>query len=249
MIYEEILETDSTNTYLALHEKELPSPLMLTAATQKAGRGQRGNSWESEPGKNITVSVLWRPAGLRASDQFAISEATALAVVDYLAGRGIEARVKWPNDIYVGDDKICGILIEHSVTGTTVERSILGIGINVNQTLFTSPAPNPVSMTQLTGREYDLDEERAALGESLDRLLPFTETEEGRAQIHAEFRRGVWRGDGLPHAYRDSAGGLFRAVISDIEPKGMLVLEVRPGGEIRRFAFKEVEFLLREPEV
>ena len=113
---------------------------MVTAYRQTAGQGQRGNSWEAEPGKNLTFSILYRPAGLPPMAQFAMSEAVALAVVDFLGVHGLEAKVKWPNDIYVGDRKICGILIRHSITATCVDYSVIGVGINANQTEFLSDA-------------------------------------------------------------------------------------------------------------
>ena len=113
-------ETLSTNSYASARAAELEDWTVVSARRQTAGRGQRGNGWEAEEGKNLTFSVFFRPENFRARDQFALSEAVALAVVETLAGEGIEARVKWPNDIYVGDRKICGILIEHAVMGMNV---------------------------------------------------------------------------------------------------------------------------------
>ncbi|MDE7409349.1 MAG: biotin--[acetyl-CoA-carboxylase] ligase, partial [Muribaculaceae bacterium] len=110
-------EVDSTNVYIMRNVAELEAPVMVTAYRQTAGQGQRGNSWEAEPGKNLTFSIFYRPVGLPPIAQFSMSEAVSLAVVDFLAGHGIEAKVKWPNDIYVDDRKICGILIRHSVMG------------------------------------------------------------------------------------------------------------------------------------
>ncbi len=110
-------ETDSTNTYVSVHADSLDDMTLVAAHSQTAGRGQRGNSWESEPGRNICATLFHRPAGVPARVQFAVSEATALGVADMLAHYGIEARVKWPNDVYVGDRKICGILIENAVAG------------------------------------------------------------------------------------------------------------------------------------
>ena len=113
-------KVDSTNTYLKEHPSEVPAGTMLAARTQKAGRGQRGNSWESEPGKNLTFSFRAENLPLRPSEQFAVSEATALAIVALLRDYDIEAKVKWPNDIYVGNRKICGILIENSIMGDMI---------------------------------------------------------------------------------------------------------------------------------
>ncbi len=144
-------ETDSTNTYVSVHADSLDDMTLVAAHSQTAGRGQRGNSWESEPGRNICATLFHRPAGVPARVQFAVSEATALGVADMLAHYGIEARVKWPNDVYVGDRKICGILIENAVAGCDLLHCRIGIGLNVNQTVFRSDAPNPVSMAMLLG--------------------------------------------------------------------------------------------------
>ncbi|MDE6431375.1 MAG: biotin--[acetyl-CoA-carboxylase] ligase, partial [Duncaniella sp.] len=120
----------------------------VSARRQTAGRGQRGNSWESAPGKNITMSILLRPEGLHPSRQFVISRAVSLAITGvlrrYMPASAV--RVKWPNDIYVDDRKICGILIENVISSASIRQSVVGIGINVNQRRFLSDAPNPVSM-------------------------------------------------------------------------------------------------------
>ncbi len=137
---------------------DAPHGYVLMAREQTAGRGQRGNSWEAAPGMNVTMSVMLRPQGLPAAAQFAISEAVAMGVVDLLDSLGVDgARVKWPNDIYVGDRKVCGILIENSLCGTIVGRSVAGVGLNVNQREFVGGAPNPVSLRQLLGRDLDVE--------------------------------------------------------------------------------------------
>lgn len=143
---------DSTSNYLASIADESPHGFVVEAEAQTAGRGQRGNSWESEPRMNILMSVLLRPEGIAPSEQFLISQAVSVAIVRVLRHYLPEVRIKWPNDIYVGDRKICGILIENSITATKIIHSIVGIGLNVNQREFHSDAPNPVSMFQLTGR-------------------------------------------------------------------------------------------------
>lgn len=246
MDIKEIGITDSTNNYVRAHEKELAGMTMVRAVCQTGGRGQRGNSWEAEPGKNLTFTVLYRPDGMEAGSQFSISEAVATGVVSYLAGRGIEAKVKWPNDVYVGDRKICGILIEHSVMGREIEYSILGVGINVNQLEFISDAPNPVSMARLTGKEYDLREEAEAIGTEIEKSLGETRDEPGRRRLHESFLDGLWRADGAAYEFRDVARDtVFRGIIRDVERNGILVMEdIERGGE-RRYAFKEVEFLIR----
>lgn len=231
----------STNTWIAGHVAEIGGNAIVIAEEQTGGRGQRGNSWESMPGKNLTFSMLYRAVDFPARCQFSISEAVALSVVDLLRYYGIEAAVKWPNDIYVGDKKICGILIEHAVMSTSIMHSIIGVGLNVNQATFMSDAPNPVSMVNIMGREYPLDELLDKAGDCLTRRLEKVGSEDGRMALHDEFKRKLWRGEGI-WKWRDmknGAGEIFEAEVSDIHPMGFLQLRDMSGA-LREFAFKEV---------
>ena len=129
---------DSTNEEARRRISALDNLSVLSAVSQTAGRGQRGNTWSAKPGENLTFSIVLKygPGAtpeIRALDQSVISEITALSVVDFLAAHGIETKIKWPNDIYAGDRKICGILIEHSVRNGLLSSSISGIGLNVNR--------------------------------------------------------------------------------------------------------------------
>lgn len=238
-------EVDSTNSYVALHSGELADMTMVIADSQTAGRGQRGNSWESEPGRNLTFTLLHRPEGVAPREQFAISEATALAMTDFLADSGIEAKVKWPNDIYVGDRKIAGILIEHSLTGPKLTVSRIGVGLNVNQHEFLSDAPNPVSMAMLTGRESEINHVSAAAGMRLEERLAQASTPEGRKNLHDDFMARLWRGDGRDYPFRRRGENeTFLASIAAVSPEGPLTLRDARTGEEREYMFKEVEFLL-----
>lgn len=236
--------TPSTNSLLTAHpdRARLPHGTVCATRCQSAGRGQRGNKWEAAPGLNITLSVLLRPEGVHVRDQFAISEAVALGVTDML-GRYIDpalVRIKWPNDIYVGDSKICGILIEQAVCADgMIDNSVAGVGVNVNQTVWLSDAPNPVSMAQTTGREYSLDLLEPELVEAI--LARFGRmADSGR---HDEYMSRLWRADGA-YSYIDAATGeRFEATIEGVEPSGALVLGTADGG-VRRYMFKEVAFVL-----
>ena len=128
---------------------------VISAEYQTAGRGQRGHKWLSAAGRNLMFSLVLEPRHIPALRQFMISEAVPLGIADTLAEYGIDARIKWTNDIYVGDKKITGMLIEHSLADGHLARTIAGIGVNVNQTEFDPELPNPTSMRLLTGREYD----------------------------------------------------------------------------------------------
>lgn len=139
----------------------------ICAERQTAGRGQRGHTWSSEEGRNLMFSLVWEPRFLPVSEQFLLSEAVALALTDLFGGYGIDARIKWTNDIYAGDRKLVGILIEHNLTGDRLSRTIVGIGVNVNQTRFDPSLPNPSSMCLETGCEYDRQEVLHRLGDCL----------------------------------------------------------------------------------
>lgn len=230
---------DSTNTWLRENAGRVEPMTLVVAREQTAGRGQRGNSWESEPGRNLTFSFYFAPEGLRPSEQFAVSEAVSLAMVSVLRHFGIEAEVKWPNDIYVGERKIAGILIENSIMGSSIARCIVGIGLNVNQKKFLSDAPNPVSMTMLTRETYSLNEVLEAVEEEMDKLLGCLGNGE---LLHEEYKSLLWRSRG-EHPFIDAASReRFMAVIEDVEKSGHLVVRLSESGEKRKYAFKEVIF-------
>lgn len=220
-----VSECASTNSAIS---PEAPHGYALRAVTQTAGRGQRGNSWEAEPGMNVTLSLMLRPANVRAADQFAISEAVALGVADLLDGLGVDGvAVKWPNDVYVGNGKIAGVLIENSLTPAgMLVRSIAGIGLNVNQTVFVSPAPNPVSLKQITGQTYDV-------GHVAERMVGCILRRLERGGNHDDYRARLWRGKGV-WPWTGADGSRFSAAINDVLPSGHLVLNGKA------YAFKEV---------
>ena len=137
---------DSTNEEAKRHISDIDNLSVLSAYEQTEGRGQRGNTWTSTPGENLMFSIVLKNPKISARDQFGINEITSLSVVDFLSQHGISARIKWPNDIYVGSKKICGILIENSLRGSGISSSIIGIGLNINQRNFDVNLPNPTSM-------------------------------------------------------------------------------------------------------
>lgn len=225
------------------------SGMAVAARRQTDGRGQRGNHWEAEAGKNLTFSVLLRPRNLLPRQQFALSEAVALAVADVLrryVPRPQEVSVKWPNDVYVGDRKICGILIEHVLQGSgPIAQTIVGVGVNVNQRRFLSDAPNPVSLWQLTGEELLLE---PLLDEFVAEILVrcrMADADQGGCPqwLHDHYRRSLWHGQGL-HRFRRAADGVeFEARVASVAPTGHLTLSLADGTE-QTFAFKEVEQLI-----
>lgn len=234
----EFEEADSTNTLAAsLPTEVLGDKSVVLTFNQTRGRGQSGNSWESEPGKNISITIVFKPSRLDASRQFAISMVVALGCCD-LVGRYVDcSSVKWPNDVYVEDKKITGILIEHTVSGAYIGRSLCGLGLNVNQSEFLSDAPNPVSLRQLLNHDIPI---HVVLEDLLDCI--------GRryAMIHDypllehDYMRTLYRRSGN-HAWMDEKGR-FQASILRIDGFGQLVLKDSDGQE-RVYGFKEVKFV------
>ena len=225
-------ETDSTNHWLKAHGE---GTMVVVADFQTAGKGCGSNSWESERGQNLTFSMLIHPEALEARAQFRITEVVSVALCNTLE-RYIykEVDIKWPNDIYVGDQKICGILIENRLQGSVIKDSIIGIGLNVNQQVFLSDAPNPVSMWQLTGQETN----REVLLEAF--LQAFNEAWESET-ISKAYRQRQYRREGY-HAFCDK-DGRFEAKLRNVLNDGMLVLEDREG-QRRNYAFKEIKYII-----
>lgn len=215
---------------------------IVWADVQSAGRGQRGHKWESREGENITFSAIFEPTFLPATKQFLLSEVVALAVVDALRYYGVGARIKWTNDIYVGDRKLAGILIEHKLSGINISRTIAGIGLNVNQLEFSADLPNPVSMRQITRLELDCREVLERVAEKLMARYEMLRREEEQ-QLQADYHELLYRRDAL-HWYFLPDGKAFRGTIRGVEPSGALIVE-NEKGEQRSYLFKEIEFSVK----
>lgn len=234
----EFEEATSTNTLAeSLPHEILKDKSVVLTDKQTQGKGQVGNKWESEPGQNISMTVVLRPQRLDAGQQFAISMIVALGVCDFVSRYVKDCSVKWPNDVYAGNRKITGILIEHSIAGMYVARSLCGIGVNINQKKFISDAPNPVSLVQLTGREMPLQEALEGLLECIGKRYEQLGDDE---LLERDFLRHLYRKDGV-YDWRDE-NGLFRAEIQGIDEYGQLVLK-DTGGMQRVYGFKEVKYL------
>ena len=220
---------------------------VIWADFQTAGRGQRGHEWHSRKGENLTFSVVLEPTFVPIAEQFSVSEVVALSLVDMLAEYGIGARIKWTNDIYVGDRKLVGILIEHSLSSITLRRTIVGIGINVNQTEFAPSIPNPVSMAQLLGEELDAEEVLQCFLKHLqENYEALREMQNAKCKmqnlLHERYnsllyRLNEWRTYALP------SGERFSAKILGTAPNGALRLEDTES-KTKDYLFKEVEFII-----
>ena len=240
-------ETGSTNKYIQeflSKEKNIKEGTLVWTGFQTAGRGQNKNRWESEKSANLTFSMLLYPDFLPATGQFLLSQITALGIKDFLSAFcGLQdLSIKWSNDIYWKDKKICGMLIENMLSGDFISHSILGVGININQIVFTGDAPNPVSVRQINGKMYDLNVVinfvRNAI---LNRYMQLLRDE--KEQIRKDYFNVLYRGKGY-FTYKDKSGE-FSAYIKKIHDTGELVLETDTGEE-RVYAFKEVAFVMEE---
>jgi BirA family biotin operon repressor/biotin-[acetyl-CoA-carboxylase] ligase len=232
----------STNTYASqiLRDKNIKEGTIIYTNYQSAGRGYAGNGWESENGKNLLFSILLFPTFVNPADQFIISMAISLGICDFLERFIPACTVKWPNDIYVNNDKIAGILIENTIMGNTLEESVAGIGLNVNQVKFLSDAPNPVSMKKITGTDYDLNDTLTQLASDLDKRYKQLISEKFiqlREEYTAKlFRLNEWAG------FRDSKG-VFTGRIISVSESGRLQVETKSGSR-NDYSFKEVEFII-----
>ncbi|MCQ2131165.1 MAG: biotin--[acetyl-CoA-carboxylase] ligase [Bacteroidales bacterium] len=192
---------DSTNSEVRrlLEQDKLDNLSVIAATCQTAGRGQGDHKWTSTPGDNLTFTTAMRFSTdgngieMPTSEMLQITCVTTLAIRDFLLDNGITARIKWPNDIWVGDLKICGILIENILEGTLVRDSIVGIGLNLNQESWPEGIPNPVSMKMLTGKSYEPHATLEALHEKLRLRFEQLATKEGRVDLDAEFRQYMFR--------------------------------------------------------
>ena len=237
-------ETDSTNNYLTQLCNEQQSAVRefttVIAERQTAGKGQRGNSWESEDCRNITFSFVLYPTFIEARRQFILSQIVSLSIKEELDEWTKGISIKWPNDIYWKDKKICGMLIENDLMGRNISQSISGIGINVNQEVFHSTAPNPISLRQITGKQYDIFEILKNIMlriQSSYELLRNGDTE----PIAHRYEKALFRKEGM-HRYKDADGEFFARIIC-VEPEGKLILE-DDAQKKRGYMFKEVEYLL-----
>ncbi len=231
----------STNSHAAamLRKSRVPEGTVVYTGYQTAGRGQAGNRWESEENKNLLLSVILYPAVIRAERQFIISKVISLGVSDFIKNYVNEVTVKWPNDIYVRNEKIAGILIENSIIRNEIDHTIAGIGININQEHFPRELPNPTSLKLLTGTDYDLEKCLNELIARLDaryKLLLYNRT----SRIDEDYKSSLYR-FGQFTEFKDSRG-VFEGRIRAVTDSGRIQIEDRRG-RIYEYGFNEVDFL------
>lgn len=237
-----IPKTSSTNDYLKelLSENGLAEGTIVCTSFQTKGKGQRGNLWESAKGENLLFSIVLYPSFIPANEQFIITQLISVAVKEFLDKQIEDVTIKWPNDIYWKDKKLGGILIENTLIDNGIECSVIGIGLNINQTKFRSDAPNPVSLKKITGHDYDLETIVKIVRDNI--LHNYQIIKDGNGQsILQKYTQSLFRSKGF-HLYHDGICD-FLAKLKDVESSGILVLETIDGEE-RKFAFKEVKCIL-----
>ena len=232
---------DSTNNYAnsQLKVNELHDGTVFLAYEQSSGRGQMKNVWESEPGKNLTFSIVVFPYFLDIRRQFMLSKVVTLGIYKALFKYVDNLRIKWPNDMYAGNKKLGGILIENSIMNSLIKSSVIGIGININQTVFISNAPNPVSLKTLTNQQYDCEMVLSEILSGID--FYYALLKEGEEElIDREFISVLYRLNEKHWFLAEQE--TFKGEIVGVNEIGQLLIR-KENGEILDFHFKEVEFL------
>jgi BirA family biotin operon repressor/biotin-[acetyl-CoA-carboxylase] ligase len=236
----EYAEIGSTNGEMnrLLGIEDLEEGTVIRAGYQTAGKGHGGNTWSSERGKNLLFSLLLRPESLPLESAFNLSRITSLSITEVLDKQDVMCVIKWPNDILAGTRKIAGILIENSIVGDRISHSVIGVGWNVNQERFDPGIPAPTSMFLEKGCHFDmnllLEDFRVAL-EGWYRVLLAGDTERIMESYHTRLHLL-----GIPARFSDGKD-FFVGRIRGVLPAGELELQ-HEGGELRRYAFKEIEY-------
>ncbi len=224
-----------------------PEGTVVRAANQTAGRGQLGSLWQSAPEENLLLSIILYPTWLEVQAQFYLSMAVALGLNDLLESilnrpsSIVNAHsIKWPNDLYLNDQKTAGILIQNSLSGSQLQSSIVGIGLNVNQLEFSVDLPNATSLRRVFGQEFDLDAVADRLFECLERR--YLQLKAGnRAEIKAEYEENLWRRGKLSRFVRSAGAQEFEGTILGVTERGLLRVETGEG--LEEFEVKEVRFV------
>ncbi len=229
----------STNEFALqmLGQGDVKEGTVILAAFQTAGRGQMGTTWQSDEGQNLTLSIILKPSFLSAQDQFQLNKAISIGVCQTVQALLLQStRIKWPNDIYVGDQKVAGILIQNVLQGQTIEAAVVGIGLNVNQVDFDPALPNPTSLAQLSRTTYDLEEVRTTLFAHLDQTYHMLAHEPRR--LHDVYQQLLYRRHQRTGFLLDT-GQSVQGYIQGVNDHGQLEVML-DGGRKRWFSLKEI---------
>ena len=237
LVYVPQCHSTSTLATELSQKAETPEGTLIITDHQMAGRGQRGNRWEAQPGENLTFSLILKPNFLPPQNQFLLNQAFSLGILDYVKQRlSLEVKVKWPNDVMVGDHKVCGILFENQVSGNDLRHAIVGIGLNVNQQTFQYPAA--ASLRQFSHQLYNLREELELLLEALE--IRYLQLKQGKQEeLKSEYLNNLYR-RGQSHRFTHQENE-FDGVIVGVDEAGRLRIKV--DGDEKIFGVKQLTFL------
>ncbi|MDR2907888.1 MAG: biotin--[acetyl-CoA-carboxylase] ligase [Bacteroidales bacterium] len=235
---------DSTNNYAKtlIREGRAKDGQIIYTAAQNAGRGQATNVWESEPGKNLTFSLIIQPNQIKPERQFLISQAVSVGILNYLKFLICKEtiHIKWPNDIYVGMKKIAGILIEHSIQDNQILFSVIGIGLNINQAKFSKQAGNPISLSLILKEEFDLDIELDELTTCIVNVLDALQFDDGKECQLQYLQHLLFLNEECKYTVR---GETITGKIIGVNAFGQLQIQDK-NGTILEFGFKEIGYIL-----
>jgi BirA family biotin operon repressor/biotin-[acetyl-CoA-carboxylase] ligase len=234
-------EVDSTNTFAnqLLRKNDTDEGTVILADYQLNGKGQRGNHWESEESSNLLFTIILKPDFLLAERQFFLSMCISIGIAQFIKTISGGAHIKWPNDILLNGRKISGILIENKIMGDVLNTSLVGIGFNVNQTVFPRLLPEPASLKLVTGNTYDLQDLLQKLLEKLSESVNLLYSERFDL-IKTEYLNNLWRMNEWA-SFKDESGR-FEGRITDITGVGELLV-MKKDGNFRHYGFKEIEFI------
>jgi BirA family biotin operon repressor/biotin-[acetyl-CoA-carboxylase] ligase len=233
---------NSTNNYFSdlLRKTKYPEGSIISALFQSSGKGLENTTWESEKGKNLLFSLVLYPDFLPVDKNFLLSKVVSLGIVNYMLAKTDYIKIKWPNDIYYQNKKLAGILIENIIKGSDINQSIIGIGLNLNQTTFLSDVPNPVSLNQITKKTYSIDQEIVKLRSNIQFF--YDKLKAGKfEEINKEYIKCLYRYNEF-HNY-SSNNKIFKAKITGINEFGHLQV-LTEDQEKKEFDFKEIEFVI-----
>jgi len=237
-----IKEVDSTNNFLkelASNSKPLIEGTVIMAENQYAGRGQQQNGWHAEPGKNLTFSLLLKPHFLPLAQQFDLTRSISLGVFDALEPLlGEKLKIKWPNDIYYGDHKLGGMLIENMIQGGQIKNAIIGIGLNINQEKFPPHLPNAISVKQILQQDYDLKTLLSEICRHIEAWYLNLKANKISLVRNTYLNRLYWLNE--VKSFKTPTG-IFNGIITDVKDNGILVIQ--NNNQQLEFSLKEIEFL------
>ncbi|MCZ2102373.1 MAG: biotin--[acetyl-CoA-carboxylase] ligase [Chitinophagales bacterium] len=236
-------QTHSTNTDALelISKSNPPDGTCIKTDFQTAGKGQIGRTWNSESGKNLLMSFIFYPKQLQAIDQFYMNMAVSLALTGTLATLDIPVKIKWPNDIYWENKKMTGILIQNTIMGSTIKASIVGIGLNVNQMTFPSEIPNPISMAQITGQNYNLDDVFDLLCDHLEYYYMILNAKKHQ-HLSKLYHNHLYLLNQKAQ-YQEPNQAPYHGYIRGVDQLGKLMIE-NESGSIKSYMFKEVRYVL-----